>query len=102
MQITQKPQTVFLGGVPIHIPNEIRRNDPNFYISYSASARDYGCPTTALVLNDPQMTKFYILCGDHRKQYEAAENLKACLAYYASLPHMQHQYSDKLDLQSSE
>ena len=97
MRITQKSQTAFLGGVPVHVPNEVRQNDASFYVSYNASARDYGCPTTALVLNDPQMTKFFILRGDHRGQYEAASTLDACLAYYASQPDQQHEYSDKLD-----
>lgn len=69
MQVTQKSQMAFFEGIPIHIPNEVRQNDPSFYISYNPSSRDYGCPTTALVLKDTQMTKFYILCGDHRKQY---------------------------------
>lgn len=96
MRITQKPHTAFMGGVPLQIPNEVRQNDPRFYVSYNASSRDYGCPTTALVLNDPQMTKFYILCGDHRPQYDAAASLEACLAYFASMPGLQHQYSDKL------
>lgn len=96
MQITQKPQTAFLGGVPVNIPNEVRQNNSDFYISYNANSRDYGCPTTALVLDNPQMSKFYILCGDHRKQYEAAGNLDACLSYYASLPDKQHSYSDEL------
>ena len=96
MQITQKPQTAFIGGIPIQVPNEVRQNDPSFYVSYNSSARDYGSPTTALVLNDPQMSKFYILCGDHRKQYEVAGNWDACLAYYVSQPDLQHKYSDKL------
>lgn len=96
MKITQKPQTTFLGGVPVQIPNEVRQNDSSFYVSYNSSARDYGCPTTALVLNDPQMSKFLILCGDHRKQYEMAGTLDACLSYYSSNPDIQHRYSDKL------
>lgn len=97
MKIIQKPQTVFKSGIPVHVPNEVRQSDPRFYVSYNASYRDYGCPTTALVLNDPQMTKFYILCGDHRKEYEAAGTLEACMAYFASLPEKQHKYSDKME-----
>lgn len=96
MQITQVPQTAFLGGIPVQVPNEVRQSDPGFYVSYNARAGDYGCPTTALVLNDPQMTKFYILCGDHRDPYDAAATLDACLAYYVSQPDLQHKYSDKL------
>lgn len=96
MNITQKAGTVFMDGIPVHVPNEVRQNDPRFYISYNGSARDYGCPTTALVLDDPQMSKFYILCGDHRAQYEAAGTWDACVSYYASHPDLQHKYSDKL------
>lgn len=96
MEITQKPQVKFLGGIPVQIPNEVRQNDSSFYVSYNASARDYGCPTTALVLNDPEMTKFYILRGDHREHYELAGSLDACLSYYSSQPDKQHEYSDKL------
>lgn len=96
MKITQKPQTTFIQGIPVSVPNEVRQNDPAFYISYNASSRDYGCPTTALVRDTPQMSKFYILCGDHRKQFEDAGTWDACLAYYASLPDKQHKFSDKL------
>ncbi len=97
MDITQKAQTVFKDGIPVSVPNEVRQNDPTFYVSYNGNTRDYGCPTTALVVNDPQMSKFYILCGDHRAEYEAAGTLEACLAYFASLPDKQHKYSDKME-----
>lgn len=96
MKIAQKPQTKFIGGVPVQVPNEVRQSDPSFYVSYNASARDYGCPTTALVSNSPDMTKFYILCGDHREHYQAAGNWDACLSYYSSQADLQHRYSDKL------
>lgn len=95
MQITQKSHTALFNGIPVHIPNEVRQNDHRFYISYNTSSRDYGCPTTALVLKDPQMTKFYILCGDHRKQYEVANTLEGCLAYFRNLPYLRHSYSDE-------
>lgn len=94
MNITQKPSIQFFNGIPVNVPNEIRRNSDDFYISYNASTRDYGCPTTALVLGGCE--KFYILCGDHRKQYEEAETLEACLDYYRTNPELQHEYSDKL------
>ena len=96
MDITQKAHTAFFNGIPVQVPNEVRQNDPSFYVSYNKSTRDYGCPTTALVVNDPQMSKFYILCGDHREQYEAAKTLAACLSYYASQLDLQHKYSDDL------
>lgn len=97
MEITQKPHMAFFAGIPTTVLNEVRQNDPSFYISYNRSPRDYGCATTALVLNDPQMTKFYILRGDHRKQYEAAETWDNCLAYYQGNPTQQHEYSDKVE-----
>ena len=95
MEVTQKAGTVFKNGVPVYIPNEIQQSDPSFYISYNASSRDYGCATTALVLKSPQMTKFFILCGDHRKQYDNAATLEACLTYYDDHKNLQHEYSDK-------
>lgn len=95
MKITQKPGTVFFEGMPVFVENEVREIDDSFYISYNCSSREYGCDTTAIVL-EPQMSKFYILCGDHRKQYAAAGNLTACLEYFASRPELQHKYSDKL------
>lgn len=95
MQVTQKSQMAFFDGIPLHIPNEVRQNDPSFYISYNPSSSGYGYPTTALVLKDPQMTKFYILCGDHRKQYGVANTLEGCLAYFRSLPDLRHSYSDE-------
>jgi len=96
MKITQVPKIAHISGFPVYIPNEVRENCSDFCISYNSSSRDYGCPTTALVLNDPQMTKFYILRGDHRKGYEAAGNWDACMTYYIDHPDLQHKYSDKL------
>ena len=97
MKITQKPSTQFCGGVPISVQNEVMQNSVEFYISYSASARSYGCRTTALVLNDPQITKFYILCGDHREAYKSAQTLSACMQYYKNNKALQHEYSDKVE-----
>lgn len=94
MKITQSPSTQFFGGIPFNVPNEIRQNSDQFYISYNASSRDYGCPTTALVIGNCE--KFYILKGDHRQQYEEAETLEACLNYFISHPELQHEYSDKM------
>ena len=67
MKVTQKTGVQFLGGMPMHVPNEVMEVSKDFYISFNASSRDYGCPTTALVLG--QGDKFYILCGDHRKAW---------------------------------
>lgn len=97
MKVTQNAGVKFFNGTPLHIPNEVRENSREFYISYNSSSSGYGCPTTALVLNNPQMTKFYILCGDHRKQFEEAETLEQCFVYFQSNPDKQHEYSDKLE-----
>ena len=96
MDITQRPGCYFIDGIPISVPNEIRQNSKDFYVSYNGNYRDYGCPTTALVLNDPQMSKFFILKGDHRRQYEEAGTYDACLRYYLDHPELQHEYSDKV------
>lgn len=68
-----------------------------FYISYNNyDINIYGCVTTALVLG--QMQKFYILKGDHRKQY--AEIIKQgfdrCLNYYKNNIAESHKHSDKI------
>lgn len=94
MKVTQKTGVQFLGGMPMHVPNEVMEVSKDFYISFNASSRDYGCPTTALVLG--QGDKFYILCGDHRKAYAGMTTFDECLTYYKSLPDQHHAYSDKL------
>ncbi|PGK51869.1 hypothetical protein CN918_29190 [Priestia megaterium] len=68
-----------------------------FYISYNA--RDvaiYGSKTTALVLG--QMQKFYILNGDHRKQYAELINqgFHKCLSYYKDNIHNANKNSESL------
>jgi hypothetical protein len=97
-KVVQTPGNYFFAGVPVYVPNEVRQSDPQFYISYNGSYngsyRDYGCPTTALVVQSPE-TSFYILCGDHRKAYEG-KNLDECLSYFRENPTLQHKYSDKL------
>jgi hypothetical protein len=67
-----------------------------FYISYNYSHRDYGCVTTALVLG--QMQKFYILKGDHRKQYAEIfkQGFDKCLDYYKDNIADSHKFSDKI------
>lgn len=54
-----------------------------FFVSYNNYDTElYGSETTALVLG--QMQKFYILNGDHRKQYAEIINqgFQACLSYF--------------------
>lgn len=101
MEIVQTPGTIFKAGVPLNAPNEVRQNDPRFSVSYCARPGAYGCPTTALVVNDPDFTKFYILRGDHREQYDRANTLEACIDYFASMQHQKHDFSDTLDVEPS-
>lgn len=68
-----------------------------FYVSFNNYDTDiYGCKTTALVLG--QMQKFYILNGDHRKQYAEIieQGFHACLFYFKDNIDNANKYSDKL------
>lgn len=68
-----------------------------FFISFNSYDLDiYGGPTTALVLG--QMQKFYILKGDHRKQYAELieQGFNRCLDYYKNNITNSHKYSDKI------
>jgi hypothetical protein len=68
-----------------------------FFISYNNyDINLYGCITTALVLG--QMQKFYILNGDHRKQYEEIieQGFHKCLSYYKDNINNANKYSDTL------
>lgn len=101
-------QMQWAGGVPITIPNktdEVDTGSPHWYISFnsSASVRDYGCQTTALVLG--QVEYILILRGDHREGFsEAIEKaafpqhtrLSACLDYVRANADKLHEYSDKI------
>lgn len=55
-------------------PNEVLKHS-GFHISYLENSLDYGCPTTALVLNN---TVFLILNGDHRQAYKDISNIEGC------------------------
>jgi len=68
-----------------------------FYISYNNYDIDiYGCKTTALVLG--QMQKFYILNGDHRKQYTEIieQGFDKCLSYYKDNIKNANKYSERI------
>lgn len=66
-------------------PNVVLREHVRrgFYVSYNFGDRTYyGSDTTALVSDS--MDRFYILDGDHRKQYDALldQGWDACFAYF--------------------
>lgn len=71
-----------------------------FYVSYSSYYQDvavYGSDTTALVVG--QMQLFFILDGDHRKQYKELieQGFGACLKYYKDNISRSNKYSDRLE-----
>lgn len=78
-------------------------NQDGFYISYCWRTADYGCVTTALVLEKPSL-KFLILCGDHRKTYQlicsepisTEEKRAKCLEYFADNISDKHKYSNNI------
>ncbi|MCR8994608.1 hypothetical protein [Brevibacillus laterosporus] len=92
--IIEYNQVIEGSGDPIEMNSKTYEG---FYISYNTYDRVYyGCDTTALVLG--QMQKFFILNGDHRKQY--AELIKqgfhACLAYYKANIENANKFSDRI------
>jgi hypothetical protein len=83
-----------VGVVPLLIPNAVM-DGRGFYVSYNNHDTGiYGTDTTALVLG--QMEKFYILCGDHRAQYQPliADGFDARLSYFKANLKGSHRYSD--------
>lgn len=76
----------------VAILNTILKGD-GFYVSYNKSVRDYGCVTTALVINN----KYLILEGDHRKKYsEIIDSNEACIDYFKNNINLIAKYSDTL------
>lgn len=72
---------VMVQGIPVHAPNQIAKHE-GYHLSYKASSAGYGCPTTALVLHD---CVFFVLCGDHKKEWGEATNLcgiTGAIAYF--------------------
>lgn len=89
-------------GVPICTTNVISKEEKDkFYISYDSSYYAYGINTTALVIDRYKENKgdlFYILKGDHRKEYNLCKSLKECIKYFLSNKIVIHEYSDDLQL----
>lgn len=79
------------------MPNSVTSTD-DLYISYNYVDHEiYGSDTTALVTG--QMEKFYILNGDHKKEYEALipQGLDACLTYFRENIEEINKLSDKIE-----
>jgi hypothetical protein len=94
---TRHTEYVNIGGteVPLSIPNAVVFKAADFYISYNDVDTDvYGSDTTALVVG--QMSKFYILKGDHREGYKGLATLEDCLTYYRANLSLSHSFSDPL------
>ena len=84
--------TVFCDGVPISVPNRTI-NKTGYYISYNN--RDtgiYGSDTTALVTL-PRQT-FYILNGDHTKEYNQFNSVEDCMDYFMAHENLKNKYSE--------
>lgn len=67
-----------------------------FYVSYNSyDLSIYGSDTTALVDND--MTKFFILNGDHQKEYKDLINqgFNQCYEYFLAHIDQINRYSNK-------
>lgn len=58
--------------------NEVSNEHKTWHISYAETSSGDTDDETAIVNKD----KFYILNGDHRKQYNKLNTLKECMAYY--------------------
>lgn len=90
---------VEIGGIlqQLHVPNDTMSGD-GFYISLNAHDVDiYGDVTTALVRG--QMEAFYILNGDHMRQYAELIDVgfDACMAYFMENIDQINKRSDRPD-----
>lgn len=81
-------------GIPIVVPNVIVLDTEEYYVSYNVyDSRKYGSDTTALVVG----SRFFILNGNHVKNYTSCESLEKCLAYFNSQSDLINKYSDRTD-----
>ncbi|WP_090739327.1 hypothetical protein [Paenibacillus sp. Mc5Re-14] len=74
-----------------NITNEFK----GFYISHNPYESAYGGETTALILGQGQ--RFYILKGDHRKEYQGfLSSFTECMNYYCNNPNKLERFSDNI------
>lgn len=65
--------------------NEIIKRTDEYYISYNPACFDHGKAETALCVRDSKTmfgTRFYILLGDWRKQYNETSNLDEAMEVF--------------------
>lgn len=90
----------FYNGIPISIINRIvlDNREEKYHVSYNPSVRDYRVATTALVITtkDNKKELFYILSGNHSKQYSNCKSLKECIDYFIENKELMHKFSDAL------
>ncbi|WP_408902877.1 hypothetical protein [Methylobacterium radiotolerans] len=85
------------GSLQLSVPNTGFAGD-GFYVSYNDhDVHIYGSDTTALVFG--QMQRFFLLNGDHRRQYMdlMPQGFAACMDYYKANPDLQNSRSDMTD-----
>ena len=89
----------YINGIPLSVPNEIVSDDrsEHYHVSYNGSRTNYGVDTTALVIRseDNKSEVYYILKGNHSKQFRNCKNLKDCVRYFIANKDISHSYSDK-------
>lgn len=79
-------------------PKPTLEKEPQFYISFNGyDTALAGTTTTALVVGD-KMDAFYILNGDHRRQYAvlSKSGLDSCITYFTEHADAKNKYSDDL------
>ena len=94
MEFVQYNSIVGDNGLPVELDGKVY---DGFYVSFNNyDIAIYGDVTTALVLG--QMQKFYILTGNHSKQYKKliSQGFFKCLDYFKANINQAHINSDKV------
>ena len=91
--------TYFFNGIPCTFTNRTTSTSADFYTSFQPDVSDYGCQTTAVVV-EPHMHQVYVLCGDHQKGL-AGKSFAEALDYLHDHAEQLHKYSDPLPPRNS-
>lgn len=88
-------------GFRFFVPNDIVVREHDFYVSLNTyDTAIYGCTTTALVRVVSSREHFYVLNGDHAKEYraivEAGGGIEECLEYFCNHSDQISKYSEKM------